>query len=144
MKSEKTLLNKSGFWFISAICLCALVTIVGCTTTVVPVEIRATVASFDGTNQNSGILAQLSDHGVILFTNAVQRYSILAQKYGSRCLPPVTGKEAVPFTANTYVDVKGKTNALPSAPAGNYWYLDAEHTVKFGDMNHWNKEDLAK
>lgn len=45
--------------------------------------------SFDGNEQNSGVLYQITQGGFIITEGAKDRYNALIKLYGAKCTPPV-------------------------------------------------------
>lgn len=131
MKSVKILLSSL-----------ALLLIVGCTTTVTPVDIHANVPSLDGNDPNSGLVELLPDHSAVLTMGADSRYQGLCIQYGKKFTPPLTGAESVIFTNNVFTNIDGKVITLNPFEPGHYWHIDAEHLAKFGQMNRWKKEGV--
>ena len=91
--------------------------------TVTPPVARASVASFDGGKQNSGVLgANLNPDGSIaslrITANARNRYNSLVAKYGGQFLPPLKLDDGI----------------TPGAISGEF-ALDAQHVADFAEMN---------
>lgn len=95
--------------------------------TVIPGTPRAKVASWDGNEQNSGLIAVLPDRSGIITSRAEARYTTLAYEYGSRFSPPAQGNEAVPYTNSATVYT---------------FKLDAEHLANFGIMSMWKRKGV--
>lgn len=92
--------------------------IVGCTVT--PRTVKPIVASFDGTNQNSGIIEFTSD-GCIITAHKRDRYNALIDVYGTEFQPALRHDAG-----------------LKPAPGGN-WVIDSEHLVDLLDMEQWRR-----
>ena len=58
-----------------ALCVLAILLAVSCTTTVAPQPAKASVASWDGTNQNSGFIGYLPDGRGLITESACRRYN---------------------------------------------------------------------
>lgn len=101
----------------------ALVVAVGCT--VIPKRLESRAASFDGGQQNSGLVAQLADRSAIITTHARDRYNGLIEIYGRKFSPPL------------------QRDAGVTAYTNGTWCIDAEHLVKFATMNRWRKQSTA-
>lgn len=102
-----------------------LVGLIGCT--VIPNTPAPAVASWDGDEQNSGVLGILPDHSAVITQRAEQRYIALAYEYGSRFSPPVRGNEAAPYTNSATVYTLR---------------LDAEHLADWGIMANWKRKGV--
>lgn len=98
----------------------AAVLLVACANTVVPKPTRDNMASYDGTNQNSGFVGYLPNGAGEITPHARDRYNGLIAVYSKRFLPPLTP------------DAGLKTH-------GENWEIDPEHLVKFMQMNRWRK-----
>lgn len=62
-----------------------------CTTTVVPKRVQASQPSFDGTNQNSGVISfDTNTMTGVVTPNWRGRYNALIGIYASKFLPPIT------------------------------------------------------
>lgn len=102
-----------------ALILCA------CTTTVKPVKVAATVASFDGTNQNSGVISyDTSNHVGIVTTTWRLRYNLMAEIYAGKFVPPLTADHGL--TLRTDGD----------------WNATAEAFVDMGKMQLWKRNNV--
>lgn len=91
--------------------------------TVTPTRLRDSTASFDGNQQNSGFLGFTPDGAGVLTPKARARYNGLIEVYGGTNYfrPPLKMDSGLtPFTNGTF-------------------QIDAEHLVKFGQMNRWRK-----
>ena len=118
--------NKAIEWFFLAVVLFMVGLIClsqqGCTSAIVPKAVASHEASFDGNQQNSGVLEQRVD-GFVVTQNLVDRYNELIKVYG-RDYKPALGKMA------------GAT------PEGANWLIDREHFKKFLEMNAWQRAGL--
>lgn len=108
------------------ILLSSVLLLAGCT--VIPKWGAPRVASWDGNEQNSGLLGQLPDRSGVITDHAKARYVVLCGQYGGKFAPPVLGNEGLTVWSN--------------APAGPVWRIDAEHLAKFGDMSRWKREGV--
>jgi len=106
MKSEKSSpseLSWAAAFLLSAwlgVCLALLLT--GCTVT--PKVVHDAQASFDGTQQNSGILGFDGEGHCVITLHAVERYNALVDKYGKRFTPPLQRNQGLFLTdTNTAV-----------------------------------------
>lgn len=95
--------------------------------TVTPVNVEPKVASYDGTNQNSGVLyfhhrPDGSIDWALLTTHAKDRYQRLARIYGKKFIPPLQPLDGLEGTAT------------------NTWVIDGEHFAAFATMNRWRVE----
>lgn len=91
--------------------------------TVIPKTPQPAVASWDGGEQNSGLLGILPDHSGIITGRAEARYAALCFQYGYKFHPPLTGGEATVYTNLTL-------------------RLDAEHLADFGIMELWKRKGV--
>lgn len=97
--------------------------VVSCT--IRPAKVRSPVASFDGTNQNSGLIAfDETGHG-ILTRHARERYDALCSIYGSYFIVPVK-----------------PGHGISAGPTPDTWRIDPQSLVRFQTMNRWLKEGL--
>jgi hypothetical protein len=80
--------------------LLALLFVFGCTSTVVPGEVKATVASWDGTQQNSGLLGFDQDGNAIITYHAYNRWEALVNDYGPYFKPPCDEHTGVDVVTN--------------------------------------------
>lgn len=85
------------------------------------VEIVDTVPSWDGNEQNSGILDFIPGKGWLLTNKAAIRYMILSEKYGNMFVPALEKGEGL-------------------AQEGANFILPQEYMVKFAVMNRENKK----
>ncbi len=94
-----------------------LLLIFGCT--VRPRVVRNSQASFDGNEQNSGLIGEDSDGNAIITAHARDRYNSLMDDYGKAFSPPVNRDDGIVATStNTYL-------------------LDREHLFIFATANRW-------
>lgn len=93
-----------------------------CTSTITPDRVTSEAASFDGNEQNSGVIAA-TPAGYIVTPHFVARYNALAKIYGDRFQPAL-------------LPDAGVTALLSNPPQ---LVIDREHMVKFLEMNAWNK-----
>jgi hypothetical protein len=103
--------------------VCLLLCVAGCTTTVTKAPITSSQPSWDGTNQNSGII-DLDQTGALLITqHALDRYNAMILVYGNRFVPPVQVNDGV----------------TPSPMMPGVYRMDEQHARYFNDMNLWRK-----
>lgn len=115
----KTWTKSASNWLSS---LLAVVLLAGCVNTITPTHVQSSAYSWDGTNQNSGVLA-MSNHCAIVTSHAVDRYNALMTLYGKAWAPPVKPWDGVTAT-----------------PTNGVYILDAQHTFYFSTANRWKKE----
>ena len=90
-----------------------------CANTVTPRQVKSQVASWDGTNQNSGFIGFDAAGNGIITPHARDRYNALVDVFGKQFQPPVNRDDGVTATAtNTYV-------------------IDPQHLDYFMRMNRW-------
>lgn len=109
--------------WIAAIALTVLVCFVsfaatGCTTT--PEPVRSEMASFDGSEQNSGVIS-VDDRGAIVTAHFRDRYNGLIAIYGKAYKPAL------------------KKDAGLLKLSDSTWLIDRQHLVKMIEMNTWRK-----
>lgn len=77
--------------------------LVGCT--VVPKQPVDKTISFDGNEQNGGIVGVTPDKFVIVTSNYRNRYNSLIEKYGNDIIPPISKDFGLagPTSTNTYL-----------------------------------------
>ncbi len=93
-----------------------LVLLLGCATTVIPKAVPLpNQASFDGKDQNSGII-EMVDGRFRLTPKKLQAYDVLVEIYGGRFVPAIRNRDGV---------------------QGDL--MDPEHMVKFLTMIRWHK-----
>lgn len=80
------------------------------------VEVVDTTPSWDGNEQNSGIIDFVIGKGALITPRAAARYNALIVKYGQMFTPPLKVGDGL-------------------TPEGDNFYLDNEHVVKFAEMN---------
>lgn len=104
---------RSAKWLVISF---ALALLIGCASTTIPKAVPvAPTASFDGNDQNSGILRAV-DGGFEVTSNFLDRYDDLVEIYGSRFIPEIQKRAGV---------------------TGNV--IDKEHMTKFLVMNRWHR-----
>lgn len=92
---------KGAYTFLT-LCLSCII-LISCSSTIRPKPIESNVPSFDGTNQNSGLLGFDNYGYVIISQRAYDQYNLLIDKYGHTFIPPLTlsyGAES--WTNGTY------------------------------------------
>lgn len=106
-----------------------LLALAGCTVT--PVSVHSSQPSFDGNQQNSGLIGFNVDGSAIITVHAHDRYTNLLATFGTRLeLPPKFPDEGM---QPSYYKVDG-TNEAP------VWIMDAQHLNYFKRMNRWRKQ----
>lgn len=76
----------------------ASVFFVGCQTkdiTYVPPPIVESQPSWDGEEQNSGLIDYIEGKGFVITKNAGERYKLLTRKFGQQLTPPVVSGEGL-------------------------------------------------
>ncbi len=84
-------------------------------------EVVDTNPSWDGTEQNSGVLDFIEGEGLLITPKAAKRYTALSEKHSKLFLPPLKSGEGL-------------------IPKGDNFILPPEYVVKFAVMNKKNKE----
>lgn len=100
--------------------LCLTMTACG---TLAPAVVPSHVASFDGNEQNSGIVSGNAS-GYIVTGNFRDRYNSLVVIYGKDFLTPLRADYGLSFVA------EGR------------WLIDREHLAKFLEMTAWHRAGL--
>lgn len=120
--------TRNCHWLIVAVLLAALafgcLLQLGCTSPVVPREVRSEQASWDGGEQNSGIIAAQSD-GFLVTPHFRERFNALADLYGRAFSPALARDEG-----------------LRPLPEGT-WFITPAAMTKFIQMNRWKKSGRA-
>lgn len=109
-----------GFLLLAGIAF-AVIGSTGCSSTVTPKPVATSEASFDGGEQNSGIL-KLVDGGAIITEHARERFNALIEIYGEEFLPAIEKDRGI----------------RPDLSDGTY-FITNEALQKFILMNHWRK-----
>jgi hypothetical protein len=99
--------------------LCLLLT--GCANTVRPTVVYSSQASWDGSDQNSGIISETADHHGVVTPHFRDRYNRMIAVYGNRYDPPLRPDDGVQSTGT------------------NTFLIDAQHFAYFFEMNKWRK-----
>lgn len=92
--------------------------IVGCAT-VRQDPVKPTAASFDGNDQNSGVLRSVPE-GYVVTAHFRDRYRALTESYGHLFRPALATDSGI-------------------RAVGDAWIIDREHMVKFLTMNQWDR-----
>lgn len=116
----KTLYRILGFLFLIGYWLVLPFVISGCGT-VVPTTVPSASASFDGNDQNSGIVAARPD-GFAVTPHFRDRYNALIARYGRDF--------AVPLRVDGGLTHNGQ------------WIIDRQHLAKFLEMSAWSRAGL--
>lgn len=95
-----------------------------CSTTVTPDRVESKEASFDGNEQNSGIIGPAEGGGFLVTPHFRSRYNALIDAYGEDFAPALR-----------------EDAGLVRTPAG--WRIDRQHMIYFLTMNQWRKARLA-
>lgn len=107
-------------------CVIYLALGLGCSAvaTVTPDRVISREASFDGNEQNSGVVAS-TPTGFVVTAHFRERYNALIAVYGGDFAPALKPDEGI-------------------APMGDRrWLIDKQHMVQFLTMNAWRKAGLA-
>jgi len=122
-RSEQSVKNAIALLIVVAV-LWLLSLCVGCTT-VTPHTVNSSAYSFDGTNQNSGVIGFVGEQ-VEVTPHWRDRYNAMISVYSKRFLPPLAPDYGLtPTATNTFL-------VTPEA------YRD------FLKMNRWRKVDAVK
>lgn len=93
-------------------------------TTITPDQVHATAPSYDGNDQNSGIIAAVPA-GIVVTPHLRDRYNHLIDLYGQDFTPAIKADAGL-------TDAPDKVNFI----------LDRQHFVQFLEMNQWLKAGL--
>jgi hypothetical protein len=124
-----------------ALCIVALVA-GGCSSTVRPAVVHDRVASWDGTNQNSGFLGYMANGSGVITPHGLARYQGLVAAYGARFNPALTNAADGVSLAAVGAPVFDDGKQIGTVPAGCY-RIDQGHLEKLWDMNRWRKQGLS-
>ena len=103
--------------------LCVSLALSGCAGTVTPDRISAAAASYDGNEQNSGIIS-VNQLGYVVTGHFRDRHNALVALFGRDFLPPLT-----PDAGLTEI-------------TSDRWLIDRQHLSQFLEMNAWNRAGL--
>lgn len=102
--------------------LIAVMTTTGCAPTYRPKAPIAAAASWDGTEQNSGLIGfDAATKKWIITPHARDRYNELMARYGTNFLPAVKPGDGI------------------TATASNVFLIDSQHLADFASANRWRK-----
>ena len=96
----------------------------GCSTVVPRALDTSRQPSFDGNEQNSGVIAS-TPSGFVVTAHFRERYNALIAVYGADYLPAL------------------KPDAGLTEITGGRWLIDRQHMTKFLEMNAWRRAALA-
>ena len=120
-------MNRAILHLLAAILALALWS--GCTT-VTPEQVHAGTASFDGTNQNSGIIEFTPDGSAVITAHARDRYNALICVFSKRFMPPLQPDDGLRLLPQPKI--------VPGPEPR--WLMDPQHLNYFKAMNRWKKE----
>lgn len=124
-KNQRSDARKLAFLLVLAVIAILAAALCGCTT-VTPHTVNSSAYSFDGTNQNSGVIGERDDFMVEVTPHWRDRYNGMIAVYSKRFLPPLVPDYGLtPTATNTFL-------VTPEA------YRD------FVKMNRWRKVDAVK
>lgn len=81
--------------------------------------------SWDGNEQNSGVLDVYPEGGFVVTAHFIERYNSLIRIHGNRFQPPLR-----------------RNRGVLTHPNGIDFIIDNQHMVFFLDMNLWDKSDI--
>lgn len=122
MRAEKAATQATCFLLVivtAALCFVAC-------STIRPGHVKDRVASFDGAAQTSGMIGFDRDGSAIITGHSRDRYNMLVSLYGATFV--------VPLKQDAGITLVGLTNNM------QFYKIDAEHLVKFAEMNALWKE----
>lgn len=127
MKLEKYYQNKNKKETWLRLIYVSLLVMILISCTITPKVLERDTISFDGGSQNSGFVMFLPDGSGLITTNAASRYNGLITIYKDKFIPPIYQNYGLVYTniQNT-----------------NYYIISAESLVKFGQMNHWKRNQI--
>lgn len=91
--------------------------------TIIPALVVDQEPSWDGNEQNSGLLGYVEGKGFLLTPDAAKRYTELTKKYGANRVPPLAEGEGL-------------------VAEGDKFYLSNQYMVEFVVMNQKLKQGL--
>src|SRR3989442_5184517 len=91
--------------------------------TVIPRNVQSPLASFDGSQENSGFIGFASNGQGIISEHGRQHYDALIEQYGARYEVPLRADEGLRLTAS------------------NTWIIDQEHLIKYQHMQWWRNQE---
>jgi len=122
-RTEEDRRNVACIIFLVVLILATALLFVGCGTTVTPDVVHSTQASFDGGQQNSGIVMSTAS-GFVVTDHFRQRHNALIAVYGGDFAPPLQPDHGI-------------------APIGtDRWLISKQGMVDFLQMNAWRKAGL--
>jgi hypothetical protein len=112
------------------VCLLAIFVGMGatCSSTVAPERVESAAASFDGNDQNSGIVGVAPAGGYYVTDHFRARYNELIAEYGAK------------FSPRLDRDAGMRASGQPGAGA---WLIDRQHMADFLIMNQWRRAGIA-
>ena len=113
------------FSYFLVIFILSITVFVGCFGTVTPKIVKSRQISFDGTNQNSGLIGFYFDGRAILTERAIGRYNGLILLYGTNFIPILHMNDGIELYQSNNV---------------NYYLMDKEYLLHFTEMNRWYKK----
>jgi hypothetical protein len=116
MKPRNTRNTRNLIALTGLICLAS-----SCARTVAPKVVVGTQASWDGGEQNSGIMAETEEHAGVVTPHFRDRYNALVEVYGGKFQPPLSRDAGVQATGT------------------NTFLIDAQHFEYFFIMNRWRR-----
>lgn len=109
-----------------------------CAGTVVQQSVYSTQASYDGTQQNSGIYGVSLDRKYFVITPHYRdRYNDLIKDWSTLFRPPLNKDDGITDVTSgvDYFDDKNQKQHIVGA-----YLIDPDHKVKFSKMNEWDKK----
>lgn len=113
----------SARWYCALWLSLALLVLPGCNSTIGPGRVHTSEASFDGNEQNSGIVSS-SPAGFVVTDHFIARYNVLVTTYGRDFSPALKPNEGVLLLG------EGR------------WLVTKQVMVNFLTMNQWRKARL--
>lgn len=106
-----------GFWLVLPFVLCSC-------STIIPKTVDPVVASYDGNEQNSGVISS-NANGYVVTAHFRDRYNALVAVYGRDFTVPVKADDGMsPIDART-------------------WLIDRQHLAQFLEMQAWSRAKAA-
>lgn len=109
--------------FVLVLAVVAGLAVTGCDTTVTPKHVYSQQISYDGNQQNGGLLGRTSAGDWIITGHAHDRYMALVETYANS--PATKGWEL---------------RSGMTAHADGSWVFDTQHMFYFATMERWHKE----
>lgn len=136
--------KRAGIILLLASSLGCSVICVGCAKTYVPTISHSQQPSFDGNQQNSGIIG-VSVAGFVVTEKVYNKYNALIDIYGYKFSPVLTRDHGIVATNCHTFKIKNKHGVFTPWQGDinkKYYIMTAEAMVNYLDMNDWQKSGI--